>query len=151
VTNRFGIEWVRRLLGERFRVHEVAFVDDHPMHMNATFVPLRPGKVLVNPERVPELPPMFAGWDAIPAPEPAIPADQTMYFCSRWIAMNTLMLDQERVFVEAGEIELIRLFEKEGFTPIPIPFRTVNTFGGGFHCATLDIRRRGQIEDYFTS
>jgi glycine amidinotransferase len=151
VTNRFGIEWVRRLLGDRFRVHEVAFVDDHPMHMNATFVPLRPGKVLVNPERVPEPPELFTGWDMIVCPEPAIPADQTMYFCSRWIAMNTLMLDPERVFVEAGEIELIRLFEKEGFTPIPIPFRTVNTFGGGFHCATLDIRRRGQIEDYFTS
>jgi glycine amidinotransferase len=151
VTNRFGIEWVRRALDDRFRVHEVAFVDDHPMHMNATFVPLRPGKVLVNPERVPRLPPMFAGWDVMVCPEPAIPAEQTMYFCSRWICMNTLMLDQERVFVEANEVELIRLFEKEGFTAIPVPFSTVNTFGGGFHCATLDLRRRGGLEDYFTS
>jgi len=151
VTNRFGIEWVRRAIGEQFRVHEVSFVDDHPMHLNATFVPLRPGKVLVNPERVPDLPPLFAGWDALLCPEPAIPADQTMYFCSRWISMNTLMLDQERVFVEANEIELIRLFEKEGLTPIPLPFRTMATFGGGFHCATLDLRRRGGLEDYFTS
>lgn len=149
VTNRFGIDWVRRTLGEQYRVHEVAFVDDHPMHMNATFVPLRPGKVLVQPERVRELPPLFAGWDAIACPEPAIPVDQTMYFCSRWIAMNTLMLDPERVFVEANEVELMRVFEKEGFTPIPVPFRTVNTFGGGFHCATLDLRRRGGLEDYF--
>lgn len=150
VTNRFGIEWVRRLLGGEFRVHEVAFADDHPMHMNATFVPLRPGRVLVNPERVPELPEMFADWDVVVCPEPAIPADQTMYFCSRWIAMNTLMLDQERIFVEAQETELLRLLEKEGFTPIPVPFRTVNTFGGGFHCATLDVRRRGGPEDYFS-
>ncbi|MFB9831823.1 hypothetical protein [Actinoallomurus acaciae] len=150
VTNRFGIAWVRRLLGDRFRVREVAFVDDHPMHMNATFVPLRPGKVLINPERVPEPPEPFRGWDMIVCPEPAIPADQTMYFCSRWIAMNTLMLDQERIFVEAQETELMRLLEKEGFTPIPVPFRTVNTFGGGFHCATLDVRRRGGPEDYFT-
>jgi len=151
VTNRFGIEWVRRVLGEQFRVHEVAFVDDHPMHLNATFVPLRPGKVLVNPERVPELPPMFADWDVLVCPEPAIPADQPMYFCSRWICMNTLMLDTERVLVEANEIELMRLFENEGFTPIPVPFRMVNTFGGGFHCATLDLYRRGGLEDYFTS
>jgi glycine amidinotransferase len=151
VTNRFGIEWVRRLLGDRYRVHEVAFVDEHPMHMNATFVPLRPGTVLVNPLRVPELPELFRGWDVLVCPESAIPADQTMYFCSRWISMNTLMLDPERVFVEANEIELIRLFEKWGFTPIPVPFRTVNTFGGGFHCATLDIRRRGTLEDYFTT
>lgn len=150
VTNRFGIEWVRRLLGGEFRVHEVAFADDHPMHMNATFVPLRPGRVLINPERVPELPEMFADWDVLICPEPAIPADQTMYFCSRWIAMNTLMLDQDRIFVEAQETELLRLLEKEGFTPIPVPFRTVNTFGGGFHCATLDVRRRGGPEDYFS-
>jgi glycine amidinotransferase len=151
VTNRFGIEWVRRALGDEFRVHEVTFDDDHPMHLNATFVPLRPGKVLINPERVPELPPMFANWDVVACPDSAIPADQTMYFCSRWISMNTLMLDPERVFVEANEVELIRLFEKEGFTPIPVPFRTVNTFGGGFHCATLDLRRRGALEDYFSS
>jgi glycine amidinotransferase len=150
VTNRFGIEWVRRTLGEQFRVHEVTFVDDHPMHLNATFVPLRPGTVLVNPERVPELPPMFAGWDVLLCPEPAIPAEQPMYFCSRWICMNTLMLDPERVFVEAGETELIRLFEKEGFTPIPLPFRTMATFGGGFHCATLDLRRSGPLETYLT-
>jgi len=150
VTNRFGIEWMRRLLGDEFRVHEVAFVDEHPMHMNATFVPLRPGTVLVNPERVPELPAMFAGWDRVECPESAIPVDQTMYFCSRWISMNTLMLDPERVFVEANEIELMRTFEKCGVTPIPVPFRTVNTFGGGFHCATLDIRRRGTLEDYFS-
>ena len=64
--------------------------------------------------------------------------------------MNTLMLDPERVFVEESEIELMRLFEKEGITPIPMPFSTVNTFGGGFHCATLDVRRRGWLEDYFT-
>ena len=151
VTNAFGIDWMRRALGEEFRVHEVTFVDDHPMHLNATFVPLRPGKVLVNPERVPDLPPMFAGWDVLVCPESAIPADQPMYFCSRWISMNTLMLDQDRVFVESNEVELIRLFEKEGFTPIPVPFRTLNTFGGGFHCATLDLRRRGALEDYFTS
>ncbi len=151
VTNSFGIEWVRRLLDGQFRVHEVAFVDEHPMHMNATFVPLRPGKVLVNPQRVRELPPMFSGWDMLVCPESAIPADQTMYFCSRWISMNTLMLDPDRVFVEANEIELIRLFEKNGFTPIPVPFRMVNTFGGGFHCATLDVRRRGTREDYLTA
>lgn len=148
VTNRFGIDWVRRTLGDSYRVTEVSFVDEHPMHLNATFVPLRPGKVLINPERVPELPPLFAGWDVLTCPDSAIPPNQTMYFCSRWISMNTLMLDQERVFVESNELELIRLFEKEGFTPIPVPFRTMNTFGGGFHCATLDLRRRGPLETY---
>ena len=72
-----------------------------------------------------------------------------MYMCSRWISTNVLMLDERRVLVEEGETSLIERFETWGFEPIPCPFRTVNTFGGGFHCATLDVRRRGALEDYF--
>mgnify|MGYP003298904831 CR=1 FL=1 len=35
-----------------------------------------------------------------------------------------------------------------GFTPIPCSFRNFNSFGGSFHCATLDVRRRGKLESY---
>jgi glycine amidinotransferase len=149
VTNRLGIEWLRRLLGEEYRLHEVTFDDSHPMHVNATFMPLAPGKVLVNPERVDRVPELFEGWDVLVAPEPCIPESHPMYMCSRWISMNVLMLDEHRVFVDDGETSLIEAFEGWGFEPIPCPFRTVNTFGGGFHCATLDVRRRGALEDYF--
>ena len=149
VTNRFGIEWLRRLLGEEHRLHEVAFDDPHPMHVNATFMPLAPGKVLVNPERVDRVPDLFEGWDVLVAPEPCIPESHPMYMCSRWISMNVLMLDERRVLVEEQETSLIERLEAWGFEPITCPFRTVNTFGGGFHCATLDVRRRGRLEDYF--
>jgi glycine amidinotransferase len=119
------------------------------MHVNATFLPLAPGKVLVNPERVHQVPELFAGWDVLVAPEPALPTDWPMYMCSRWISLNVLMLDERRVVVEANEKPLIAAFESWGFEPIPCPFRWVNTFGGGFHCATSDVRRRGALEDYF--
>ena len=149
VTNRFGIEWLRRLLGDEYRLHEVEFEDPHPMHVNATFLPLTPGKVLVNPERVHQVPELFAGWDVLVAPEPALPPDWPLYMCSRWISLNVLMLDERRVVVEEHEKPLIAAFESWGFEPIPCPFRWVNTFGGGFHCATSDVRRRGALEDYF--
>ncbi len=42
VTNRLGIEWVRRALGSAYRVHELAFNDPHPMHIDATLLPLAP-------------------------------------------------------------------------------------------------------------
>ena len=149
VTNRFGIEWLRRLLGDEYRIHEVEFDDPHPMHINATFMPLAPGKVLVNPERVGRVPELFEGWDVLVAPEPCIPESHPMYMCSRWISMNVLMLDERRVLVEEQETALIDSFESWGFEPVPCRFRTVNTFGGGFHCATLDVRRRGPLESYF--
>jgi glycine amidinotransferase len=59
------------------------------------------------------------------------------------------MLDEERVFVEKGEESIIRAFKQWGFKPITCSFRNFNTFGGSFHCATADIRRRGTLQSYF--
>lgn len=36
-----------------------------------------------------------------------------------------------------------------GFEIVPVPFRAVGPFGGGLHCATVDIEREGTLEDYF--
>ena len=63
--------------------------------------------------------------------------------------MNVLMLDEERVVVEAQEERTIEAFKEWGFKPIPCNFRNFNTFGGSFHCATLDVRRRGGLQSYF--
>ncbi|HEX2313178.1 MAG TPA: glycine amidinotransferase [Thermomonospora sp.] len=149
VTNEFGIEWLRRHLGDEYRVHVFEFRDPHPMHIDATLVPLAPGKVLVNPERVPEVPPLFKGWDVIEAPAPVIPDDHPLYMTSKWLNMNILMLDEERVIVERQDEPMITTLRKAGFTPIPCDFRNFNSFGGSFHCATLDVRRRGTLQSYF--
>lgn len=149
VTNRFGLEWLRRHLGERFRLHELEFNDSHPMHIDATFMPLAPGRVLVNPERVEELPKMFDGWDILRCPKPCMPDSHPLYMTSKWINMNIFMLDKERVIVEKQEESLTRALKEWGFKPIACNFRDFNTFGGSFHCATLDIRRRGALESYF--
>jgi hypothetical protein len=39
--------------------------------------------------------------------------------------------------------------EALGMVPIPCRFRSFNSFGGSFHCATLDIHRRGSLQSYF--
>ena len=57
--NRFGIEWLQRHLGDEYTVHEIEVHDTHPMHIDATFQPLAPGKLLINPERVVKVPDMF--------------------------------------------------------------------------------------------
>jgi glycine amidinotransferase len=149
--NSFGIEWLRRHLEPEIRVHEVEVYDTHPMHIDATFYPLAPGKLLVHPERCAKVPDMFAqaGWDVLTCPEPEMPPDHPMFNCSRWISMNVVMLDERRVIVAKGEERLISAFKRWGFTPIECPFYDFETIGGGFHCASVDVRRRGGLTSYF--
>jgi glycine amidinotransferase len=147
VTNDLGIRWLQRHLGPSFRIHRVETHDTHPMHIDASFMPLAPGKLLINGERVKKVPAMFRSWDVLEAPEPSDRSDH--YLCSAWVSMNVLMLDEERVVVEREEKATIRAFKEWGFKPILCSFRSFNLLGGSFHCATADIRRRGELQSYF--
>jgi glycine amidinotransferase len=153
VTNRSGIEWLRRHLGEGFRVHEVETRCRDPMHIDSTLMPLAPGKILVNPEYldVERLPPVMRSWDLLVAPQPdPLPATRARFsMVSRWISMNVLSLDAERVVVERSQTSMIKALKDWGFRPIPCDFTSYGAFGGAFHCATLDVRRRGTLESYF--
>jgi glycine amidinotransferase len=149
VTNDFGINWLRRHIGDKYKIHILEMNDKHPMHIDASFMPLAPGKLLLNPERVVNIPEMFKSWDILYAPRPCISENHTLYMTSTWVNMNVLMLDQERVIVEKNEESMIKALKNFGLKPILCPFVNFNTFGGSFHCATLDIRRRGELQSYF--
>lgn len=150
VTNQLGITWLRQHLGSHFRVHELKFQDFNPMHMDASFVPLRPGLALVNPERPCYQSELFkkAGWDLIEAAQPTTPDSWKLPIASKWISMNLLSLDTERIVVERLEEPTQKLLKDLGFEVILVDFRHVYTFGGSFHCVTTDIRRDSQLEDY---
>lgn len=152
VTNQFGIEWLRRHLGDSFSVHEVAFEDDRAVHIDATFVPLAPGKFLVNPDRpmkaIPEVL-RRSGWEFLVAPRTTLPTSNTAFRSYEWLHMNMLSLDEKRVIVEKSEEPMIKALQEWGFQPIPCAFRNNYRYGGSFHCATADIRRRGSLRSYF--
>lgn len=149
VTNEFGIEWLRRHLGDKYRIHVFEFDDPHAMHIDCTLTLMAPGKLLINPERVNRVPEIFKGWDVLHAPRSIMPRSHTLYMTSKWINMNVLMLDEKRVIVERQDEPMIAAMKKWGFKPIPCAFRNFNSFGGSFHCATLDVRRRGTFQSYF--
>lgn len=149
VTNEFGIAWLQRHLGDKYNIHIIEFKDSHPMHIDGTFMPLAPGHLLVNPERVVKIPEPFKSWNILYAPPSTVPSHHPLYMSSSWLCMNVFMLDEKRVMVERKEEPLIQLFKKNGFEPILCDFRHFYSFGGGFHCATLDIRRRGSLQSYF--
>ncbi|MEU0741622.1 amidinotransferase [Streptomyces sp. NPDC006134] len=154
VTNRMGIEWLRRHLGPGYRIHEIESRCRTPMHIDTTFVLLAPGKALVNPEYidVDRLPDVLRSWDILVAPEPD-PLDDHLLkitsMCGKWLSMNVLMVDDKRVIAERHHTGMLRALEKWGFEPIPCDLLHYAPFGGSFHCATLDVRRRGELESYF--
>lgn len=149
VTNKFGIEWLRRHLGNDYRVHILEVDDPNAMHIDASFVPLAPGRVLIHPTRVPKLPAMFADWEVLIPPAPTVPDSHPFYFSSHWLSLNLLSIDEQRVFVEAEERPMIDFLHRHGFEPIPVHFRNFGSLGGAFHCATCDIRRRSKLGSYF--
>lgn len=89
--------------------------------------------------------------------------------------MNVLMLDDKRVMVEANETTIQKMFESlgkviyqschmqfwiisnahvpvslsSGIQTIKVNIRHANSLGGGFHCWTTDVRRRGTLKSYF--
>ncbi|MFN0217085.1 MAG: hypothetical protein ACKVT2_22745 [Saprospiraceae bacterium] len=88
-----------------------------------------------------ELPECFKNWEILIAPEP-VPYKTRPRLMSNWISINTLMLDEQRVVVEARQEPLIEALKDWGFEPIPCAFEDYYPFIGGFHCATLDVRRK---------
>jgi len=152
VTNSLGIEWVRRHLGDEYRVHELQSLCPQALHIDTTLVPLAPGKVLVNPLfiDVDNLPDYFKSWDILLAPKPNR-TPMTLYdtkVISQWVNMNVLSLDEERVIVEKSQESTIQALKDWGFKPIPCEFESYYPFMGSFHCATLDVRRRGELRSY---
>lgn len=149
VTNDLGISWVRRVLGDKYNVHKIEVVDSAPMHIDASFMPLAPGKLLINSNRIKKIPHQFSDWEIRAAPEPDLPSDHLLYMSSSWLSMNVLMLDEKTVVVEADEKSTQDFFINWGLDVVPVKFRNVMRFGGAFHCVTCDIRRQGKLQNYF--
>lgn len=146
--NRTGAAWLRRVLGSEFTVHEISICDDH---VGTTVHILRPGVLLANAGRLtPEtVPAPLRNWKIIWFDEPEDDGyGLTWPRASTWIGMNILSVNEETVIVPARQTELARQLEKEGFTAVPVPYRHGRTFGGGFHCCSLDVRRQGSLESY---
>jgi scyllo-inosamine-4-phosphate amidinotransferase 1 len=149
--NKLGALWLQTHLGPRYRIHLIEGIYAK-VHLDTTFLPLRPGLVLTNPARVKhdDVQDMFHKWDVLYAPYPVeIPFLDYSAPTSPWIGMNVLSLSPSLVAVEERQLPLMRILENAGFDVMPVRLRHCRTLGGGPHCVTLDTRRRGNLEDYF--
>jgi glycine amidinotransferase len=150
-NHRLGATWLALHLGDEYRVHVTQLTDTH---IDGELLPLRPGVLLARDAvDIGLLPEPMRNWDVIRytwLDRPLeISQDGVPLVASQSVGMNVLSLDQEHVVAQDIQTTLMRDLEKCGFTPIPCRWRHGRSLGGGFHCVTLDIRRKGELEDYF--
>jgi N-dimethylarginine dimethylaminohydrolase len=148
--NVMGGQWLQRVLGNGYRVHPITGVYEGT-HIDTTIALVRPGLVVLNPERISKdrVPKVFKKWDIIWCPEMVDTGYSWSYpRASIWQGMNFIMINPELAVINELQVPLIREIEKHGVDVIPLPMRHARNLSGGFHCASVDIRRKGAFEDY---
>ena len=150
--NLKGFRWLQRLLEPMgYRLHYSELYSY--AHFDSTIIPLRPGLVLLNSSRVnpDNCPDIFRTWQKIWFDDCVAQTGQLAgyhAFCSPYIGMNILSIDPHTVICDSMQKPLIKILEKHKINCIPIRFRHAMLLSGGIHCVTLDLRRRGSLEDY---
>ncbi|MBA2655465.1 MAG: glycine amidinotransferase [Tatlockia sp.] len=153
-NHELGLQWLERHLGGKFNIHRAYRMTDN--HIDSIILPLRPGLLLLrSPAFLKFLPEALQKWDVIYPPEPKknnFPnyEDDNLILTSKYIDLNVLSVDEDKVIVNSLFPELIQTLEKHKMTPIPVRHRHRRLFGGGFHCFTLDTVRAGSMENYFS-
>ncbi|HEY4025564.1 MAG TPA: inosamine-phosphate amidinotransferase 1 [Candidatus Dormibacteraeota bacterium] len=148
--NLLGCQWLQRVLGDGYRVHPVSGVYEGT-HLDTTIAVIRPGLVLINPERVREdqVPSIFRSWDIIWCPEMVDTGYAWSYpRASIWQGMNLVMVNPGLAVVNELQKPLIAELETHRVDVIPLRMRHARSLSGGFHCVSVDVRRRGSLEDY---
>ncbi|MGV9883505.1 inosamine-phosphate amidinotransferase 1 [Streptomyces sp. NPDC003006] len=148
--NVLGARWLRAVLGEAYRVHMCRGVRGSS-HGASAVVPLRPGLVLVNPDRVDTegIPAFLRTWKRVVCPE-AVDTGCLGGSAPRsaWIGANMLVVRPGLVIVNRRQGSLMRVLESNGIDVLPLEMTHSRALGNGFHRATLDVRRTGTLEKY---
>jgi hypothetical protein len=154
--NKLGFEWLQSILAPKgYRIHLAEKIYSFA-HFDSTILPLRPGLVLFNADRVTpdNYPAIFKNWDKIwfTGDRLAVPKANMaggIAPCSPYIGLNFLSVNEGLVICDIEQEELRRELGKWGIDTIGLPCRQARTMSGGFHCSTLDVKRKGHLQDYF--
>jgi glycine amidinotransferase len=151
-NHALGYKWLKRHLGDDYRVHRVDRLSDN--HIDSMILALRPGVFLArHPDIQSMMPEPFNRWKYLVPPAPDAKSfpqyhDDDLVLTSPYIDLNVLSISPNQVMVNEACTGLQDMLEKEGFEVIPVRHRHRRLFGGGFHCFTLDTVRDSVLEDY---
>jgi len=155
-NHRLGYEWLKRHLGDRFRLHPVELTDNH---IDGMLMPLAPGKLLINSgsmeEKLHLLPEFLKSWDIIKATsisDESKHSEGAISLASEHININVLPLGPKKTLIfdsiDGKSNALGELLAGHGIEAIPVRMRHCRLFDGGVHCASLCLNREGKLEDY---
>lgn len=155
-NQKLGAEWLERELGSEYNLHTVSITD---YHIDGMFMPLAPGKLLINPvtmeSKLHLLPKELQKWDIIRCvdKEALSSGNDVLLTASENISVNVLPINEKQVIIFSstgdGLSGLRKNLEKNGIEAIPVRLRHSRVFDGGVHCCTLDTVRDGRLEAYF--
>lgn len=143
-NHQLGAWWLQSVLPNHF-VQVVELVDSH---IDSTLVPLKPGLLLINPQKLnkSKLPKWLQKWDMIEAPinkHPEEYEDNDILLSSRSIDINVLSIDKHTIICHDRYYnELQPILKPYGIECIPCRLRHSRIFSGAFHCITLDVKRK---------
>lgn len=153
-NHELGADWLERHLGDSYKIHRV-YITDH--HIDGMFMPLRPGTLLINPlsmeDKLHLLPKELQKWEILKVPFSHSEVQGDINLASANINVNVLPLSEKKVllFSTTGEVDtpFAEMLATKGFEPVTVRLRHSRMFGGGLHCATLDMNREDELITYF--
>ena len=140
--NEKGAEWLQRMFPE-YNVH-IERDAYSGAHFDSTIIPLRKGLVLLNGLRCNQnnYPKFFKDWEKIFFSDIVSTDSKDSGISSDSIGLNLLSVNNDLVIVDENQKQLINTLEQYKIESIPLSMRHARTLGGGFHCVTLDLKRK---------
>lgn len=153
-NHRLGVKWLQGVVGSEYRLHTTELTDHH---IDGMLMPIAPGKMLINcgtmPAKLDRLPKKFQSWEMIKVEVESV-GDYKLNLASTNIYANVLPIAPNKIIVfnesETPDPVFSKILEKNKIEFIHVRLRHSRLFGGGAHCATLDMRRDETLEDYFS-
>lgn len=147
--NHLGARWLASAVGPEYRVHRCERLRN-TIHIDTTLVLVRPGLALAPAAYVSptNLPPALRTWEVLYVEDMVDMPSPEHQVSSKWLGLNLLMVNPSLAIVDRHQTGLIRELERRGIDTLPMELRHGRVLGGGFHCVTLDVRRRGTLESY---
>ena len=151
-NQELGAQWLQTAIGDEYKVWTAGITDSH---IDSSFLPLRPGLALIMRPIVKELlPKPLQSWDLIHIPmrnrSEAEINQQGIKLASPRIELNVLSVSPELIICHPQYEQILNMTLKPyGIQAIGSPFRHCEIFSGAHHCTSLDVRRKGKLENYF--
>jgi len=147
--NIFGYEWLKSIF-PKYNIHLVK-KSYSGAHLDSTIIPIKPGLVLFNSNRVfhNSYPEYFKNWDKIFFNDIVDTKSFDYGISTSAIGLNILSVNENLVIVDENQTPLMKKLKSFNIESIPMKMRHSRILGGGFHCVTLDLRRKGNFESYY--